>query len=73
VKQARQDDIKIGSVIETILPFGKITKAILLEIERVVRSVNRRFEITQNRIDPLETRQVRSLAFLLSSAPSKSQ
>lgn len=58
-----QDDGQIEAAIETLLPFGKITTGILLEIERMIRSVNRCFEISRNRIFPQETRPVGTLAF----------
>jgi hypothetical protein len=63
-KQARQDDGENERAIETILHFGKRTISLHLKIERMLLSLNRCFEISRNRIDPLERRQVRTLAFI---------
>ncbi len=62
--QSREHAAQILPAVESVLNLSQVTSSILFEIKGMVRSRDRRLEVAENGIDPIETHNVGTLAFL---------
>jgi hypothetical protein len=64
MQQSWKHAAQVKAAIKAILELGQITMAVFIEIESMVRSSDRRFEIAQYGVDPVKTTHFSTLAVI---------